>query len=374
MSDADRQLMRRAIELARRGHGTTWPNPMVGAVVARDDRIIGEGWHRRAGGPHGEVDALARCTEDPAGATVVVTLEPCCHQGRTGPCSVALIEAGVARVVAGTTDPNPAVAGHGLEALRAAGVEVVCPVLPRECAELNESYLTARARRRPHVTLKSATDLFGRTATRTGESQWITSEAARRHAHGVRATCQAIAVGSGTALADDPRLTARRDDGAVTAAPVRVLFDGRRRVPASAALFADDGARVIVYTTERGRRTPRVPAPEHRPVEIVACGDGPHVDLTAALADLYEREIVDLLVEGGATLAGALVDRGLVDKVMRYVAGRVIGGDEAPGAVRGAGVERLAQTPVMEFVETRALGPDLLIVARRPLEVSCSPD
>jgi len=367
----DEQLMRRAIELARRGHGTTWPNPMVGALLVRDGQVIGEGYHRFAGGPHAEIDALQQCSVDPAGATLIVTLEPCCHQNRTGPCTQAVIDAGIRRVVIGTLDPNPRVAGCGVAALRGAGIGVTVGVLPASCTELNAVYFTARARQRPHITLKSATDLYGRTATRTGESQWITGEAGRAHAHRMRALTQAIAVGSGTALADNPRLTARGSGGAGRS-PTRVLFDSRLSVPADFNLFADDGVPVIVYTTARGLESPVSSSPDHR-AEVVICGDGPRVDLALAMADLERREVVDLLVEGGATLAGAMVDAGLFDKVMLYIAARVIGGDQAPGPLKGAGVEQLAATPVMEFTEVERLGTDLVLTARRPLEVPCSP-
>lgn len=252
-------------------------------------------------------------------------------------------------------------------------MDVVVGVLDRECADLNEIYFAARAGARPHVTLKMATDLFGRTATRTGESQWITGDSAREHVHRLRSRSQAIAVGSGTALADNPRLTARTPDGEPGRSPIRVLFDSQLRVPPDAALFADDGAQVFVYTTTAGLVNAEPVA--GGAVERIACGEGPHVDLAAALADLYaRREVIDLLVEGGATLAGALVDAGLYNKVLRYMAPMVIGGDEAPGPLRGRGMAQLADAAELEFVGTRRLGPDLLIEARKPVEVPCSQD
>ena len=369
MPSRDERYMLRVLDLARQGHGTTWPNPMVGSVVVQDDRVLGEGFHRQAGGPHGEVDALARCAEATAGATLYVNLEPCSHHNRTGPCSDAIIAAGIGRVVVGTCDTNPKVAGTGIAALKRAGIDVTCGVLERECTELNVAYFTSRAQGRPHITLKSATDLFGRTSTRTGESKWITGETARRHAHGVRATAQAIAVGSGTALADNPRLTARRGGRS----PIRVVFDSRLRVPLDAALYAEDGVPVIVYTTEAGLRSPSVGVPDHR-ADVVACGDDSHVDLASAMENLAAREVVDLLVEGGATFAGALVDAGLFDRVTLYLAPRVIGGDEAPGPLRGRGVDALASTPWLEFLPTERLGSNLLVTARRPLEIPCSQD
>jgi len=371
MTSADEHHMRRALELARRGHGTTWPNPMVGSVVVRGERVLGEGYHHSAGGPHGEVAALDACTEDPAGATLFATLEPCSHHNRTGPCTQAILSARIARVVVGTMDPNPRVAGTGVRQLRDAGVQVRTGVMARECTDLNEVYFTSRYEGRPHVTLKLATDLFGRTATHTGESQWITGELARAHVHRQRAVAPAIAVGSGTALADDPRLTARVPGGAARQ-PTRVLLDSQLRIPPAARLFADDGVAVIVYHTDAAPRSALAALPGH--VEVVPCGPGPRVDLGRALDDLLRREIVGLLVEGGATLAGALTDAGWVDRVLRYLAPRVIGGDRAPGPLRGDGVERLADARVMAFHDVRRLGNDLLIEARRPLEIPCLPD
>lgn len=368
--DFDAVQMRRALELARRGRGTTWPNPMVGAVVVRDGRVVGEGYHRIAGGPHAEVEALQAVDGDPAGATLVVNLEPCSHHARTGPCAELVADARLRRVVIGTLDPNPEVRGRGAAVLRDAGIEVTVGSLAGECTALNEVYFTGRRFGRPHITIKSATDLFGRTSTRAGDSQWITGEEARRHGHEHRAVTQAIAVGSGTVLADDCRLTARMVSGD-SPSPIRVLFDSRLRVPAGARLFADDGVQVLVYATE-----PAIAAdaagrlPGH--IEVIPCGSGPRVDLAAAMADLYAREVVAVLVEGGATLAGALVDAGLFDVVVRYVAARVIGGDVAPGPLRGNGVEWLRDTPTLEFVSVVPLGPDLVITARRPLEVPCS--
>ena len=370
MPSVDERYMARVLELAHQGHGTTWPNPMVGAVVVRDGEVLCEGYHRIAGGPHAEVDALSHATTPLDGATLYVNLEPCCHRARTGPCTSAVIDAGISRVVVGTCDPNPAVAGCGVGALREAGVEVVLGVLARESTDLNETYFVSRARQRPHITLKAATDLFGRTSTRTGESQWISGEESRAHAHGVRATVQAIAVGSGTALDDDPRLTAR---GEGQRSPIRVLFDSQLRVPPDANLFADDGVEVIVYTTQIGFDRPSTTRPTRR-AAVVPCGAGPHVDLGWALRDLAQREVVSLLVEGGATLAGAFLDAGLFDRVMRYMAPMAIGGDEAPGPVKGRGVASLADAPRLEFVEQRHLGADVLLVARRPLEVPCSQD
>lgn len=362
--------MRRALELARRGHGTTWPNPMVGAVVVRDGQVLGEGYHKVAGGPHAEVDALRQVGGDPAGATLYVNLEPCSHHARTGPCAELVGRAGLGRVVIGTLDPNPEVAGRGAAMLRDAGIQVDAGVLASECTSLNEAYFTGRRYGRPHITLKSATDLFGRTSTRRGDSQWITGEDARRHGHRHRELTQAIAVGSGTALADDPRLTARLT-GADRRSPDRVVFDSRLAVPPDANLFADDGIPVWVLTTDAGLSAPMAGSPPAH-VTVIPCGPGPRVDLRLAMAELYRREVVSLLVEGGATLAGALVDLELFDKVVRYMAPRVIGGDVAPGPLRGDGVEWLRDTPVLEFVSVETAGTDLVITARRPLEMPCS--
>ncbi len=334
-SGAERDALRRAFELARRGPGNG-PNPRVGAVLlAPDGRSIGEGWHRGAGTPHAEVAALADAAahgHHVVGATAVVTLEPCNHTGRTGPCSVALLEAGVARVVVSVTDPNPMAAG-GAARLRAGGVEVVTGVLEEEGRALLGPWLHAMRHGRPYVTLKLATSLDGRVAAADGTSRWITSDVARRHAHEMRSQVDAIVVGTGTALADDPELTARTADGGlVEHQPLRVVV-GLRELPAAARLHGPGGPLLQLRT--------------HEPAEV--------------LDALAGREVRHVLVEGGPTLAAAFLRTGLVDEVHAYVAPVLLGAGRA--AVGDLGVSTIDDALRLEPVHVQPLGPDVLIVA-----------
>ncbi|GIG39846.1 bifunctional diaminohydroxyphosphoribosylaminopyrimidine deaminase/5-amino-6-(5-phosphoribosylamino)uracil reductase RibD [Cellulomonas phragmiteti] len=328
------EAMRRALALAARG--PLGPNPRVGCVLlAADGSVVGEGWHRGAGTPHAEVAALADARERGAqvrGATAVVTLEPCDHTGRTGPCSVALLEAGVARVVVSVHDPNPVAAG-GADRLRAAGVDVVTGVLAVEGVATLGSWLPAVRRGRPFVTLKLATSLDGRVAAADGTSRWITSDVARRHAHGLRAEVGAIVVGTGTALVDDPSLTARTGDGSlVERQPLRVVV-GHRDVPAAARLRGPGGELVHLRT--------------HDPAQV--------------LAALRDREVRHVLVEGGPTLAAAFLGAGLVDEVHAYVAPVLLGAGAA--AVGDLGVGTVADALRLQTTGVVPLGPDVLVVA-----------
>ncbi|WP_046528387.1 MULTISPECIES: bifunctional diaminohydroxyphosphoribosylaminopyrimidine deaminase/5-amino-6-(5-phosphoribosylamino)uracil reductase RibD [Cellulomonas] len=326
--------MTRALELASRG--PLGPNPRVGCVLlAADGTALGEGWHRGAGTPHAEVAALADARErgaDVRGATAVVTLEPCDHVGRTGPCSLALLAAGVARVVVGVADPNPVAAG-GARRLHDAGVEVVTGVLADEGVAALGAWLPAVTRGRPFVTLKLAASLDGRVAAADGSSRWITSDVARRHAHGLRAEVGAIVVGTGTALADDPSLTARTGDGSlVEHQPLRVVV-GYRDVPADARL--------------RGPGGELVPLRTHDPARV--------------LAALHAREVRHVLVEGGPTLAAAFVAAGLVDEVHAYVAPVLLGA--GPAALGDLGVRSIEDAVRLVPREVHPLGPDVLVVA-----------
>lgn len=332
--DVEVAAMRRALELARRGPEND-PNPRVGCVLLREGVVVGEGWHRGAGTPHAEVAALADARvrgEATAGATAVVTLEPCDHTGRTGPCSVALLEAGVARVVVAVGDPNPLAAG-GAARLRAAGVDVVTGVLADEGRALLGAWVATVERTRPFVTLKTATSLDGRVAAADGSSRWITSAVARRHAHELRAEVDAIVVGTGTALRDDPSLTARDAAGGLVAhQPLRVVV-GHRAVP--------DGARL------RGAGGELVELRTHDPAVV--------------LETLGTRGVRTVLVEGGPTLAAAFLRAGLVDEVHAYVAPVLLGAG-AP-AVADLGVATIDDAVRLEPTSVLPLGPDVLVVA-----------
>lgn len=359
--NADRLHLRRALGLARRGRFTTAPNPMVGCVIT-DARgtVVGEGWHRAAGGPHAEVFALEQAAAAARGGTAYVSLEPCNHHGRTPPCSEALIAAGIARVVACHGDPHPAAAG-GLERLRQAGIEVAWAArdLGLRAAQLNWRFLVAAACARPAVTIKWAASLDGKIATAGGESQWISSPPARRWALAQRESHDAIVVGSGTALADDPRLDRRL--GGAGRPNLRAVLDRRLRLPAAARMLDLPGP-VLIYAGHDavcGRHgAARRRALEARGATIVAAADpSPRF----VLSDLYQRGVHSLLVEGGGEVIDAFVAAGLFDRVCAVAAPILIGGRQAPGPVGGGGTGPLATAPRLEDVSVARRGDDLII-------------
>jgi diaminohydroxyphosphoribosylaminopyrimidine deaminase / 5-amino-6-(5-phosphoribosylamino)uracil reductase len=348
--------LRRALMLAARGRYRTAPNPMVGAVVVRDGEVVGTGYHRQVGGPHAEVEALRAAGERARGATLFVSLEPCSHHGRTPPCVEAVLAAGIARVVACHRDPDPRVAGRGFEVLRRAGVEVTVGPLLAQAVALNWKYLTAKVLRRPAVTLKWAMSLDGRIATAAGESQWISSARGRRWALELREEHDAVLVGIGTALADDPRLTRRlgRAAGPIT----RVVLDRRLRLSAAARLFAEEGP-VLVYTEPAAGPAVEL---ERRGAEVVRLSK---VAPEAVLADLSARGIQSLLVEGGAGALAAFVEAARFDRVAATCAPVLIGGARAPGPLAGAGAAELARAPRLEGLRARRRGEDLVLEAFR---------
>lgn len=357
--------MRRALELAGRGRGRTSPNPMVGCViVGQDGQVVGEGWHPYAGGPHAEAAALAAAGEAARGATVYVTLEPCDHHGRTPPCTEALIAAGVAEVVVAHLDPDPRVSGRGVERLRQAGVRVSVGTLADEAEALNETYLTSQRLGRPFVLYKAATTIDGKTATATGESRWITGEEARRRVHAWRDELDAIAVGVGTVLKDDPALTTRLPGGRT---PLKVVFDSSLRTPPTARLFAPDDsgvpARVVVYASEDAPRE-RAERLIERGAEVVALpGPAGQPDVCSALADLARRQVRSLLLEGGGTLAWSFLSRRAVDRVAFFLAPKLIGGP-APGPLGGPGVSALPHAYALASLSSERVGDDLLVTGR----------
>ncbi|MEQ4301989.1 bifunctional diaminohydroxyphosphoribosylaminopyrimidine deaminase/5-amino-6-(5-phosphoribosylamino)uracil reductase RibD [Plantactinospora sp. B6F1] len=339
------EAMRRAIGLAARGLGTTSPNPLVGCVLLDPHgEIVGEGFHAYAGGPHAEIVALAQAGERARGGTAVVTLEPCDHTGRTGPCSGALISAGIRRVLVGVPDPNPVAAG-GIERLRAAGVEVEVGLRAAEAEAGNLAWLTAVRRGRPYLIWKYAATLDGRIAAADGTSMWITSEAARIDVHALRGTVDAVIVGVGTVLADDPRLTARnlRDGTLAIRQPLRVVVDSAGRTPLDARVR--DGAAPTWVATAR---------------EVGTGPDG-RVELTRLLAELYRRGVRAALLEGGPTLAGAFLAAGLVDKVVGYLAPKLLGA--GPAALADAGPQTISEVIDLEFTDIAPVGPDLRVTA-----------
>lgn len=365
-SSAEQMAMRAAIALAARALGETSPNPVVGCVVLdASGRTVGEGHHAFAGGPHAEAVALAEAGDRARGGTLIVTLEPCDHHGRTGPCSQAILDAGLRRVVYAVTDPSDD-AGGGARRLAEAGVEVESGVFADEAERGNAEWLTYARLRRPHVTWKFAATLDGRSAAADGTSQWITGPDAREDVHRLRARCDAILAGSGTVLADDPRLTVRgvdpNDHLRTHRRPLRVVADTRARTPLAHRVL-DDAAPTLVAVADDADRA-AVAALESR-VAITrlprAAGPDGGIDLTALLAELAEREIVSVLLEGGPTLAGAFLAEGLVDRVVAYLAPTLLGAGAA--ALGDAGVATLAAAYHLDIEDITTMGPDLRITA-----------
>ncbi len=358
--------MRVALGLAARGLYTTDPNPRVGCVLTRDGRIVGEGWHRRAGEAHAEALALRAAGDAARGATAHVTLEPCSHTGRTPPCADALIEAGVARVVCATADPNPRVGGAGIERLRAAGVEVQVGPLAREARALNPGFFSRFERGRPHVRLKLAISLDGRTALAGGRQVWISGEEARLDVQEWRARSSAVLTGAGTVRADDPRLDVRLVYGPWVRQPLRVVLDPALSLRAGARVFSGGGACVFTAAATPG------PHPAAVRVERVA-GTGGRLDLNAVLARLTALEVNELLVECGPLLAASLIEADLVDEYILYLAPKLLGADAPPlAALRGPA--QGAAAPELEFIDVRRIGADLrLILQPKERNTACSP-
>ncbi len=352
--------MAEALALAARARGLTSPNPMVGAIVVRDALVAGRGFHARAGAPHAEIEALRESSDLAKGATLYVTLEPCNHAGRTPPCVDAILSAGIRRVVAATSDPNPRVRGEGAEALRRAGVDVFVGCLESEARTLNRVFFTAVEGLRPHVTLKCAMTLDGKIAASDRSSRWITGEAARREAHRLRSESDAIVVGIGTVLADDPALTVRLDP-AWPREPWRVVVDSRCRLPLTARLIAaGDPGRVLVAVADDAPAH-HVEALASRGVMVLHCKsrDG-RVDVSDLCGRLFALDIHGVLLEGGSELSWAFLEAGLVDRVAVFVAPMLLGGAGAPTPVGGRGLA-LGDALRLRSVEVRPVGEDWLI-------------
>jgi len=357
--------MRAALVLARRGLGQVWPNPAVGCVIVRDGRVIGRGWTQKGGRPHAETEALARAGKAAKGATAYVSLEPCSHHGKTPPCAEALIAAGVARVVAAAEDPDPRVSGAGIARLRAAGVAVEIGLCREEAAELNAGFFCRVKRGRPLVTLKLATSLDGRIATASGESRWITGPAARERAHLLRATHDAVLVGTGTALADDPELTCRLP-GLEQRSPVRIVIDRTLRLPATLRLFTEAGPIPTWVVTLAASDPARQAALARQGVEIIAAEPDStgEIDLAALLRALGGKGLTRLLVEGGGALAASLLRADLVDRLVWMRAPLVLGADGVP-AIAALGLGALSAAPRFELVDSETAGGDLIETYRR---------
>ncbi|MBW3604983.1 MAG: bifunctional diaminohydroxyphosphoribosylaminopyrimidine deaminase/5-amino-6-(5-phosphoribosylamino)uracil reductase RibD [Actinobacteria bacterium] len=353
--------MRRALELAERGRATVSPNPMVGCVIMADGDVVGEGWHHVAGGPHAEVVALRAAGAQARGATVYVTLEPCTHTGRTPPCVDALISAAVGRVVIATTDPNPAAAG-GADALRGAGMAVDVGLLRDEAMAQNAMFLHGVRTRRPFVWCKGAVSLDGRVTAADGTSRWLTSAPARRHAHELRGQVDAMVVGSGTVLADDPQLTVRLD-GWTGSQPLRVVLDGRARTPVTAHVFDRDAASLLLVAPDAHADVAREAGIDVAEIKTDARG---HLDPAAVLDELWHRGVRSVLVEGGPTVLSSFVDAGLFDRLLVYVAPLLLGDVGTP--LLGGGPATLADAERFVLERVEHIGDDAVLQLTRSQE------
>lgn len=348
--------MRKALKLAENGMGHTSPNPMVGCVVVRDGEIIAEGYHEKCGGFHAERNALLSC-EDARGAEIYVTLEPCCHHGKTPPCTDIIIEKQIKKVYVGSMDSNPLVSGKGVKLLQEAGIEVECGILKEECDRLNEVFFHYIEQKTPYVVMKYAMTLDGKIAANTGDARWVTGEKAREDVHRLRKYYSGILVGIGTVKADNPMLNCRIEQGVD---PVRIVCDSKLSIDETCNLVttAKDIKTIIAYTKEEEQKKKRL---EAAGCILVKAGQGEKVDLTILMKKLGELEIDSVLIEGGSEIHGAAIDAGIVDKVIVYIAPKVIGGKTSRTPVGGMGIEKMADALKLKHMDIQMLGEDIRI-------------
>jgi diaminohydroxyphosphoribosylaminopyrimidine deaminase/5-amino-6-(5-phosphoribosylamino)uracil reductase len=357
----DIEMMRRALCLAEKGLYTTDPNPRVGCVLVRAGEIVGEGWHAVAGGPHAEIVALQQAGERARGATAYVTLEPCCHHGKTPPCSEALLAAGVVRVIAAMEDPNPLVAGKGLAQLREAGIATASGLLPAQAEALNPGFVQRMRLGRPYIRCKLAMSLDGRTAMASGESQWITGPAAREDVHRLRARSSAIMSGIGTVLKDDPSLTVRLEGDVAVKPPLRIVLDPHLSTPENARFLQQPGESLIVTACTEEALQERL---RQAGAEVLCLPNGHDtVDLVALMRVLAERGINEILMETGAILSGAVLHAGIIDELIIYMAPKLMG-DKARGLFHTPGLDLLADAVALDIQDIRAVGDDWRITAK----------
>ena len=374
---AEEQFIKRAIELAKQGVGWTAPNPLVGAVVVKNGRVIGEGYHRKYGELHAERNALAACTEDPAGATLYVTLEPCCHYGKTPPCTEIIIEKKIAKVVIGSRDPNPKVAGKGARILREHGINVVEDYMREACDALNPVFFHYITTKTPYVVLKFAMTLDGKIATRTGASKWITGEAARNHVHQLRGRYAGILAGIGTVLADDPMLNCRID-GAHQ--PLRIILDSHLRIPMGSRLVrsAKEYPLLIVCnesTRDREEGTNRIQKLEEAGAKVWTLPEkNGHPDLNVLMQRLGEEKIDSVLIEGGGTVNEAVLKAHIVHHVYAYIAPKIFGGEDAKTPVEGSGIRLPQECAKLRLAKITVLLNDMLLEYDVEGETECSPE
>ena len=358
------EYMRRALEKKRKGEGHTSPNPMVGCVVVKDGRIISEGYHEKYGEFHAERNALTRCTEDTAGADLYVTLEPCCHQGKTPPCTDIIIEKKIARVFVGSMDSNPLVAGKGVQILRDHGIYVETGILDAECRKLNEVFYHYIATKTPFVVMKYAMTLDGKIACATGDSKWVTGEIARTQVHRMRGRYRGIMVGIGTVLADDPMLNCRVEGGVD---PVRIICDSNLHIPTESQIVktASDIETIVACSQEAlesERKQEKIRRLKEAGIQIIGTEGAHGVNLVELMKKLGGQNIDSILLEGGGTLNASALEDGIVNKVYAYIAGKLIGGMDARSPVEGMGIDRMADAITLQNVEIEKLGDDFCIV------------
>ena len=360
-STTDQKFMKHALALASKARGHTSPNPLVGAVIVREGEIVGEGYHQKAGDAHAEIHALNQAKGLAEGATMYVTLEPCCHWGRTPPCTESVIRAKLANVFVAMKDPNPRVAGNGIRQLEEAGIPVQVGICEEESRQLNEVFIKYIATQCPFVILKSAISLDGKIATASGESQWITSEASRLKGHEVRAQVDAILVGVGTVLQDNPSLTVRLPERQ-NEDPIRVVIDSRGRTPLGAKVFnPDSNAGTLIAVTENASLE-KIEALKSAGADVLIIDEEEgRVCLKALMQELGRKEITSVLIEGGGEINAAALQAGIVDKLMFFIAPKLIGGKDAPGSIGGVGIARLAEAFELRDVKIAQIGTDFLI-------------
>jgi diaminohydroxyphosphoribosylaminopyrimidine deaminase/5-amino-6-(5-phosphoribosylamino)uracil reductase len=354
----DEHWMRKALRLAEKGRGRTSPNPLVGAILVKNDNVVGEGYHAKAGEAHAEIIALQRARERAKGATLYINLEPCAHYGKTPPCAPQVIKAGVKSVVIGMEDPNPLVRGKGIGTLKKAGLNVHAGILERECQRLNEAFCKYIVAKEPFVILKVAATLDGKVSTREGDSKWISGEASRRFVHKLRGEVDGVLVGIGTVLRDDPLLTTRIKGGRD---PYRIVLDSQLKIPEEAKVIGDFPARVVIATTESvpGDKMERL---RKRGVRILPfeSKEG-KIDLKSCLSKLGEIGMMSLMVEGGNQVNGSFLDEGLIDKLLLFLSPKLIGDPQAPGIFGGKGVSKLQEAIPLKEMKARRIGEDIFL-------------
>lgn len=360
MDNFDERFMRLALDLAEKARGRTSPNPMVGAVIVQNGKIVGQGYHEKAGAPHAEIHSIGNAGEMAKGGTLYVTLEPCCHYGRTGPCTEAIVKAGISRVVISMIDPNPKVSGKGKAFLENHGVEVRTGVLKNQALKLNEVFIKYITTGCPFVILKTAMSLDGKIATASGQCRWISCEGSRAMVHKIRDEVDGIMVGIGTVIKDDPSLTTRLPDGKGHD-PVRIVLDSRARIPLnSKVLNIASSARTIVAVTSQAPEE-KINQIREKAEVLIMPENNRKVDLKALMKELGSREITSILLEGGAEVNASALKAGIVDKVMFFIAPKIIGGKNAPGPIGGEGIQEISESFHLRELSLEHIGDDLLV-------------